>query len=208
MQGNLKTLEIVLKCDFVGSEEAILSSIPTAHTPGVEITVIHSGVGPVSKSDLLVAQTGDRLVVGFNVEPAPRIDQLSRELGVEIRLYDVIYSLSKDLIDICNHLLPKGDREIITGKAKVIEMFKSRRKGIILGCEVTEGALVVGNSFRVISAMGPIYTGRIESLQIERKPIEKARPGQQVEAIRRDLPDGKILPSALDSLKVGCIVIG
>ena len=70
--------------------------------------------------------------------------------------------------------------EIITGKAKVIALFKSSRKGIILGCEVLEGTLSVGKRFRIVSAMGPVYTGKIESLHIQKDRVKEAHPHQQV----------------------------
>ena len=176
-----KKLEIVLKCDATGSEEAVVSSLSVLNTPDIELKVIHSGVGDVTKSDLLVAFAGSRLVIGFNVGVGPKIEQLSQEQGVEVRLYDVIYQLTEDLQKIARSLLPRDEEEEkITGKAKVIALFKSSRKEIILGCEVLEGTLAMGKKFRVISAMGPTHTGRIESLHIEKDRVTEARVHQQV----------------------------
>ena len=176
-----KKLEIVLKCDSAGSEEAVLAGLNAIQTPEMELKVIHSDVGSVTKSDLLLALSAGRLVVGFNVEVAPKIEQLSREQGIEVRLYDVIYSLTNDLRSIVNDLVaPAQEEEKITGKAKVIALFKSSRKGIILGCEVLEGTLAIGKRYRIISAMGPIFTGQIESLHIEKDRIKVAKPHQQV----------------------------
>ena len=114
----------------------------------------------ITKSDLLLALTASKLVLGFNVEVAPKIESLCREQGIEIRLYDVIYNLTKDVQSIANGLVApdEEDEEKITGKAKVIALFKSSRKGIILGCEVLDGTLVMGKRFRIVSAMGPVYT--------------------------------------------------
>jgi translation initiation factor IF-2 len=176
-----KSLEIVLKCDSVGSLEALISSLKTLENPEVEVSPIHTGIGAISKSDLLMALTGSRLVVGFNVSLLPKMQQLSKEKGVEIRLYDVIYKLTQDLNEIARSLIrPDDEKERITGKAKVIALFKSSRKGIILGCEVLEGALFQGKNFRVISAMGPIYSGKIESLHIDRDAVKEAKVGQKV----------------------------
>ena len=74
----------------------------------------------------------------------------------------------------------EGNWKQVTGKAKVIALFKTSHKGVIVGCEVLEGSLETGHGFRVVSAMGEIYAGRIESLQIERQPVKKAGPRQQV----------------------------
>lgn len=176
-----KKLEIVLKCDSTGSEEAIVDGLSAIRTPEVHLRVIHSDVGSITKSDLLLALTAGRLVVGFNVGIAPRIEQLAREQGVEIRLYDVIYTLTNDMQSIANEFVADdGEEEKITGKAKVIALFKSSRKGIILGCEVLEGTLSMGKRFRVISAMGPIFTGRIESLHIQKDRVKEAKSHQQV----------------------------
>jgi translation initiation factor IF-2 len=176
-----KRLEIVLKCDSVGSLEAVASTLTHIQTRDVEIGAIHQGVGSISKSDLLMALTGSRLVVGFNVDLLPKIQQLSKERGVEIRLYEVIYKLTEDLSGIANSLIRRVEEaEKITGKAKVIALFKSSRRGIILGCEVMVGTLRVGKDFRVISAMGPIYSGKIGSLHIEKDEVKEAKVGQQV----------------------------
>jgi translation initiation factor IF-2 len=179
-KGQEKKLEIVLKSDSAGSQEAVISSIATKQDPRVAIQVIHAGLGPVSKSDLLMARTGSRIVVGFNVGISPMIKQLSQEQQIEVRLYDVIYKLTDDLHKIANSLIPRGVEEKITGKAKVIALFKISRKGVILGCEVLEGTLALGKDFRVISAMGAVYTGKIQSLHIEKDSVKQAKTGQQV----------------------------
>ncbi len=176
-----KKLELVLKCDSTGSEEAVLASLYAIQIPEIELKVIHSGVGSITKSDLLLALTAGRLIVGFNVEVAPKIEQLSREQGTEVRLYDVIYNLTNDIRSIAKDLVvPEQDEEKITGKAKVIALFKSSRKGIILGCEVLEGTLAMGKRYRIVSAMGPIFTGQIESLHIQKDRVKEAKPHQQV----------------------------
>jgi translation initiation factor IF-2 len=173
-------LEMVLKADSAGSQEAVMTAITGRPVNGVQIRVIHADVGAVAKSDLLMALTGSRLVVGFNVDVMPEIPQLSREQGVEVRLYKVIYRLSEDLRQIARSLIPVEDQEKLTGKARVIAVFKSSRRDIILGCEVVEGRLALGDPFRVISAMGQVYTGHIQSLHIEKDAVKKATVGQQV----------------------------
>jgi translation initiation factor IF-2 len=174
------TLEIVLKCDVAGTEEAVAAALAEIKVPNVEIAVIQSGLGNISKSDVLMAGTGSRLVIGFNVDTVPKLQQHIKEHGVEVRLYDTIYNLSEDLKKIANHLTVKEPREKITGKAKVIATFKSRPKGIIIGCEVIEGIIEEDKNFRIITAMGPSYFAKIESLQIEKKNVKIGKPGQQV----------------------------
>ena len=173
-------LEIVLKCDVSGTEEAVRGSLAAIDVPGIEVLVIQSGVGQVSQSDVLMAETGSRLVVGFNVDVMPKLEQHIKEHGVEIRLYDTIYRLAEDVRRIGEQLIAKPPEEIITGQAEVIATFTSKRKSQIIGCEIREGVIEVGKEFRIITAMGPAYFGRIGSLQIENSSVKKGKAGQQV----------------------------
>ena len=173
-------LEIVLKCDVSGTEEAVRGSLATIDVPGVEVKVIQSGVGQVSQSDVLMAETGSRLVVGFNVDVMPKLDRHTQEHGVEIRLYDTIYHLTEDIRQISRRLIAKPPEEMITGQAEIIATFKGKRKGQIIGCEIREGVIEVGKEFRIITAMGPAYFGRIGSLQIENNNVKRGKAGQQV----------------------------
>lgn len=175
-----RKLEVVLKCDSIGSVEAVEAILGKLDVPGVAIQIIHSGVGAVSKSDLVMALSGSRLVIGFNVPVMPKLGQWVKEHGVEVRLYRVIYRLVEDIGKIAESLLPSEGEERISGRGRVIALFKSSHRGIILGCQVEDGVVALGNAFRVISAMGPVYTGRIASLHIEKDAVKEARPGQQV----------------------------
>jgi len=185
-------LEIVLKCDSFGTVEAVNALLAAMKVPGVEIKVINSGVGPVSKSDLLMAETGSKLVVGFNVSVMPKLEQWVKEHGAEVRLYNVIYSLADDLRKIAKSFIIPEPEERITGKGRVIALFKSTHRGIILGCEVLEGTLTVGKDFRVITAMGPVYSGKIESLHIESDQVKEAKVGQRVGLKIEEFNRGKI----------------
>lgn len=188
-----KDLEIVLKCDSFGSVEAVRGILTAVKVSGVAIRVISSGVGAISQSDLQMAMTGSKLVVGFNVKPVAKVDQWVKEHGAEIRLYNVIHALADDLKRIAESFVAVPEpEERITGKAKVIALFKSTHRGIILGCQITEGTLAVGKHFRIIAAMGPVYTGRIESLQIEKGSIKEAKVGQQVGIKIEDFKEGKV----------------
>lgn len=171
-------LEILLKADSVGTKEAILSSIETIRG----IKVIQAGVGHISKSDLLMAETSSRLMIGFNTDILPRVKELAKEHNVEIRLYSVIYNLMDDLKKIVSSLDKKvvNEEEKIIGKARVIAVFPGGRKSVILGCHVEEGSFVAGKRFRVISAPGVVHTGIIESMHIEKETVKQAKEGQQV----------------------------
>jgi translation initiation factor IF-2 len=175
-----KKLEIVLKCDVAGTAEAIAASLSEIEVPGVQIDLIQTGIGNVSKSDVLMARTGSKLVIGFNVDIMPKLKHEIKEFGVEVRLYDTIYKLTEDIRKIAESFHSTVYEEKITGKAKVIATFKSSSKGMVIGCEVLEGLIELGKEFRVITVMGPAYFGKITSLQIERRNVKSAKPGQQV----------------------------
>ncbi|MHB8810017.1 MAG: translation initiation factor IF-2 [Desulfobulbaceae bacterium] len=192
IEEKLPTLSLVVKGDTDGCEEAVCTSMMTNAVPGVALEILHKGVGDINKNDVLTAAEGSHLVIGFNVGVHPRVPELCKELAVEIRIYSVIYQLQKDIVAIAESLLPREVEEKILGSARVIALFKGGRKGIILGCQVEEGRLQTGDRFRVIAAMGPIYSGVIESLHIERDTVSKASAGQQVGLKIKDFKAVKI----------------
>jgi translation initiation factor IF-2 len=173
-------LEIVLKADSEGSLEAAAAAISGITAAGVDIDIIRQGLGAVTTSDAFLAETAGRLIIGFGVDVLSGVEKALRERNVEVRLYDVIYALTEDLKVLAEAILPHGPTEQITGSAKVIALFKSSRRGIIAGCEVTEGRLAVGQHFRIVSAMGPVYSGTMESLHIGEHAVQTASPGQRV----------------------------
>lgn len=196
------TLALVIKGDTDGCERAICEMIIRNAEPGVPIEIIHQGVGDICKTDIMTAATGSRLILGFNVHVLPKLTELCLEQRVEIRLYSVIYTLHEDLMAIARSLLPPpAAAEKILGRATVTALFKGSRKGIILGCRVDEGRLHLGDTFRIISAMGPVYSGAIASLHIERDRVDKAAAGQQV-GLKIDNFQGVRLGDLVESYQV------
>lgn len=178
--GTRPKIEVVLKCDSAGSIEAITKSLSERSLPGAEVMIMRSGIGPVTKSDVLLAETASRIIIGFQVKVVPGLERLIRDHHVEVRLYDVIYALMNDVEEIVNRMTPPTAEEEVLGSAKVIELFKGSRRGVILGCQITAGTFAVGQHFRIITAMGPVYSGIVESLHSGPNPIQKASAGQQV----------------------------
>ncbi len=185
-------LEFVLKCDSAGSVEVVTAAVLKIVIPEIDISIIQSGIGSINHSDISMAETGSRLIAGFQVDVLPGIESELNERNVETRLYNVIYKLTDDIRSIAGSLVPSASEEEITGTAKVIALYKSVRKGIIIGCDVLEGSLSVGKHFRIISEMGPVYSGTIESMHIERDTVQKAVPGQHVGIKIRDFNKAKI----------------
>ena len=185
-------LELVLKCDSVGSMEAVTHALSELTSVGEEVTIIHHGVGAVTKSDVLFAETGSRLIGGFQEDVLPGLEKTLREHRVEVRLYDIIYRLTADIQAIGQSMTPPELQEQIIGSAKIIALFKSSRKGIIIGCEVTQGFLSLGQPFRIISVTGPVFSGTIESIHRGEQAVQKATPGQQVGIKIKDFNKARI----------------
>jgi translation initiation factor IF-2 len=175
----VRKLDVVLKTDSMGTREAIVSAIEALNVPD-PVVEVHADVGHISKSDLFLAETGSRLVMGFNVKVLPKIRALAKERRVEVRLYDVIPDLLGDLKELIGSLTPPEEKEEVIGKAKVIALFPGGKDAIILGCQVLEGHLALGQKFRIISAPGVVYSGNLDSLHIENNTVREARAGQQV----------------------------
>jgi translation initiation factor IF-2 len=176
---NNETLALVLKTDTAGTEEAIISGLNSFDSSKVSAKIIYAGIGDVSKSDLFMAGNGSRLVEAFNVGLLPRIKESAIESGIEIHIHNVIYKLMDDVKEIARTMAPFEEEERITGRAKVIALFPSDHKAIILGCQVMEGNIAVGKKFRIISDPGMVYAGTIDSLHIESKAVKEASAGQQ-----------------------------
>lgn len=185
-------LKVVLKADTWGTLEAAERAIDRSTAGGCRVEIIERGVGAVSKNDLTMALTGSRLVVAFDVGVLPRVEEFAREHGVEVRVYDLVERLAREVGETAGALGPKTPEEKTLGQARVIALFKSTRKGIILGCEVLEGRLSVGAPFRVIDPAGPIYQGRIESLHVDEDAVPHAKPGQQVGVKISDFKQGRV----------------
>ncbi|HTR44594.1 MAG TPA: hypothetical protein VMH06_02705 [Thermodesulfovibrionales bacterium] len=191
-QGAIRKFEIVLKSDSVGSAEAAVEALSHVSIPEVDLTVMRFGIGSVNKSDVLLAETGSGLIVGFEVGVSAGLEKTLREHNVEVRLYDVIYALVSDITEVARGLIPPVAQEEITGSAKVIALFKGNRRGIIIGCDVVEGVLSVGERFRIISAMGPVYSGTVESLHIGDKAVQRAAQGQKAGIKIKDFSKAKV----------------
>ena len=174
-------LELVLKCGADGSREAVEQALAEASWLSHRPVIIHSGVGEVNKNDIMVAATASRLIVGFEVGVNPHLDEELRKGGVEVRLYRVIYRMVEDLLASWRNpwLRSRSPRRSSArpgsspcSKAVAMESFSAARS--------SPGRLAVGERFRVIGAMGPLYEGRIESLHIGKDTVKQATPPQQV----------------------------
>jgi translation initiation factor IF-2 len=179
-------LAFVLKADTTGTEEAVITGLQSVNVGGVAIEALYTGMGDVNKTDLFMAGSGSRLVEAFNVALLPRMKELALEKGIEVHLHNVIYSLIDDIKGIAQTFALAEEEETILGRARVIALFPGGHKGVIVGCHVQEGRLLIGKKFRLISGPGVVYSGTIESLHIKTDAVKEAVVGQDA-GLRIDL---------------------
>ena len=163
--GRVKDLNIILKADVQGSEEAVRQSLEGIEHEEVRARVIHSGVGNISESDILLASASNAVVIGFNVKADMQAEAKSEAEHVEIRHYNVIYELLSDVRGAMAGLLEPVFEEVPLGKAEVRAIFRVPKIGAVAGCYVTEGLVRRGAEIRVRRGNDLVFTGKADSLK-------------------------------------------
>jgi translation initiation factor IF-2 len=171
-----KVLRIVLKSDVQGSLEALVGALRQIETKKVNLEIIHSGVGPISESDILLASASDAVVVGFNVKVEAMAVSAAKREGVQIKLYSIIYELLDQMKDAMAGLLDPELRETVIGHAEVKQIFQLSR-GIIAGCLVTNGRIARAGRARVVRKRQPVYDGGISTLRRFQDDVKEVRSG-------------------------------
>ena len=165
IQSGVKEINVVLKCDVRGSEEACKNSLEKIDVEGVKVKVIRSGIGTVTESDISLAQASNAIIIGFNVIPSNQIKDSAKNVGVELRTYTIIYKLVEDMEAAMKGMLDPEYEEVVTGEAEVRKMFKFSKVGNIAGVMVTDGVVKSNSQVRVIRDGIVIYDGKVGSLQ-------------------------------------------
>ncbi|MCE3037221.1 translation initiation factor IF-2 [Helicobacter sp. faydin-H20] len=165
-KGNLKSLPVIIKADTQGSLEAIKASLMKLNNDEVEINVINSGVGGISESDVaLAAASKNCLILGFNIRPTGVVKTKSKEFGIEIKTYSIIYGLIDDMKALVSGMMSPVYEEEHTGQAEVRETFSIAKVGTIAGCMVVDGVIQRGIKIRLIRNGVVIHDGVIASLK-------------------------------------------
>jgi translation initiation factor IF-2 len=164
-EGGVQDLNIVVKADVQGSVEAVMNELAKIKHPEVGVNVIHTGVGAITESDVMLAQASNAIVVGFNVRPnAEAREQAARE-GVDLRTYRVIYQLTEDIQQALVGMLAPTRVEETIGEAEVRALFRASRLGVIAGCYVTRGVIRRNARIRVVRDGTVVYETGIASLR-------------------------------------------
>lgn len=177
IQSGIKEINIVLKADVRGSEEAVKNALEKINVEGVKVKVIHSGVGTVSESDIVLANAGNAIVIGFNVVPSISTKEFAKSYGVELRLYTIIYKLVEDIELAMKGLLDPEFEEKIIGHAEVRKLFKFSKVGTIAGSHVIDGLIKSNSKIRVIRDSNVLSDTKIAQIQREKDQVKEVKQG-------------------------------
>ena len=164
-KGELKSVKLIIKADVQGSVEAVKQSLSKLGNEEVNIDIIHAAVGGIKESDVLLAETSNAIIIGFNVRPDANAKQLAAQKKIDIRFYNIIYNAIEDIEKAVKGMLDPKFQEVVLGSADVRELFKISGVGTIAGCHVTDGKIVRGAQARLIRNGKVEYTGEIASLR-------------------------------------------
>ena len=178
-EGEKRVLKLVVKADVRGSLEAIVQSMADLGNDEVSVTVLGSGVGAVTESDVNMAVTYSAAVFGFNVRADNAAKAVAEREGLDLRYYSVIYEMIDDIKQVLSGMLAPETREEILGVAEVREVFRSPRFGQVAGCMVTEGAVYRNRPIRVLRDNVVIYEGELESLRRFKDDVQEVRNGTE-----------------------------
>ncbi|MGE5454669.1 MAG: translation initiation factor IF-2 [Methylocystaceae bacterium] len=163
--GETKELNLLVKGDVQGSVEAMCQSLTRLATEEVKVNVIHSGVGAITESDVMLASASNGIIIGFNVRPDTKARKSAENEGIDVRLYRVIYEALDDVKKAMTGLLEPEHREVFQGSAEVRATFKVPKAGMVAGAYITEGKITRQSQVRVVRDGVIIYEGKLSSLR-------------------------------------------
>ncbi len=178
-EGEMKGLNIIVKADVQGSVEAVRESMEKLSNEEVKVNVIHSAVGAINDSDVMLAESSHAIIIGFNVRPDSNAKQSAERSGVDVKLYRVIYEAIEDVQNALKGMLAPKFTEVYLGKAEVREVFKISGVGQVAGCYVTEGKIMRSGKLRIYRSDIMICEGNV--LQLKRFKDDVKEVGQGFE---------------------------
>lgn len=172
-----REINVVLKADVKGSEEAVKNSLTKLDVEGIRVNVIRSGIGAISESDVVLAAASKAIVIGFNVRPNNKIYEYAKEKGVDIRLYNIIYKVVEEMEAAMKGKLEPIYEEKVLGQAEVRKLFKFSKVGTIAGSYIISGIVRRDAKARVIRDGVVIYDGNINSIAREKDQVKEVKQG-------------------------------
>ena len=178
-EGQMKDLNIVIKADVNGSVEAVKQSLVKLSNEEVRVNVIHSGVGAIRESDVMLAYASNAIIVGFNVRPDAGAAASAESQGVDIRLYRVIYTAIEEIEAAMRGMLDPTYREEVTGHAEIRQTFKVSGVGTIAGCYVTDGTITRNTQVRIVRDGIVVHEGELASLKRFKDDVKEVASGYE-----------------------------
>ena len=207
-EGEVKELALIIKADVQGSVEVLTDILPSLSSEEVKIKLVHSATGNITETDVLLASASNAIILGYNTKTSQKVLDLAREENVEIRSYNIIYQLTKDIKDALSGLLEPIQKEVYLGRAEIKRIFRVPKVGTIAGCLVTDGQINRNAQVRVIRGEEVIHQGKISSLKHIKENVTEINKGYEcgigIESFK-DLQEGDIIESfkiELESRKI------
>ena len=177
--GEVKELPIIIKTDVGGSAEVLSETLQKLSNEKVKVRVMHSGVGAINESDVLLASASNAIIIGFNVRPERKAEALAEQEKVDVRLHTIIYNLSDEIKKAMTGLLEPVFKEVYKGKAEVRETFRISKVGAVAGCQVVDGSITSKSEIRLLRDNIVVYTGKISSLRRFKDDVSEVSSGQE-----------------------------
>jgi len=178
-EGQLKTLNIIIKTDVQGSLEALKGSLEKISNDEVKVSAIHGGVGGINETDIMLAKASEAIVIGFNVRADSNAKVVAEREGVDIRIYNVIYDAVDDVTAAMKGMLAPKFRESVSGTVEVREVFKISGVGAVAGCYVTNGKVIRNGKVRIFRNNISIYEGNILALKRFKDDVKEVAAGYE-----------------------------
>ena len=203
-EGEVKELALIIKADVQGSVEVLIDIIPTLSTEEVKIKIVHSATGTITETDVLLASASNAIILGYNTKVSQKILNLAKDENVEIRTYNVIYQLTKDVKDALHGLLEPVQKEVYLGRAEVKRVFRVPKVGSVAGCLVSDGKITRNSQVRIIRGEDVIHQGKISSLKHIKENVTEINKGYEcgigIESFR-DIQEGDIIEAFVTELE-------
>ena len=178
-EGEMKELDLIVKADVQGSAEAVKQSLEKISNDEVRVKVIHAGVGAINKSDVMLANAGNAIIIGFNVRPDPVAKEEAAQCEVEMRMYRVIYDAINDVTDAMKGMLAPKIREVEQGRLEVRQVYKISSVGLVAGSYVQEGKITRSSKIRVVRDGIVITEDEIASLRRFKDDVKEVAQGYE-----------------------------
>jgi translation initiation factor IF-2 len=178
-QGQVKDLNLIIKADVDGSLEAIRDSLTKLSNEEVNINIMHSATGTITESDISLAAVSEAIIIGFNVRPNAKVQEMASEENVDIRYHNIIYNVIKEIKDAIVGLMKSTYEERILGRAEVREVFHVPKVGTVAGSHVTDGRIERGQRARLLRDGIVIYDGKAISLRRFKDDVKEVQAGYE-----------------------------